>query len=116
MMWLVGSSSNHPLNFGILRESLVDIGAQVGSYKMGSFVSFVKSRGFRLATYRKLGVWGDCGGGKCGGGTPTIGDNWCALELDWVKFLKGDLIGNELIKDDPSTTNDNNVVPNGGSQ
>jgi hypothetical protein len=75
MMWLVGSSSDHPLNFGILRGILVDIGSQFRSDKMGSFVSFVKSRGFRLATYGKLGVWGDLGGEKCGGGTPTIGDN-----------------------------------------
>jgi hypothetical protein len=54
MIWLVGSSHNFISNIGIFEGSLVGMGGQTKSCKMGSFVSFIKSRRFRLAMYGKL--------------------------------------------------------------
>ena len=62
--WLAGSSPSFPSNFGISEGSLVGILGQVGSCKMGSFMSLVKSGMLRDANY---------GIGRVGGGlVPTI--------------------------------------------
>ena len=57
--WLVGSSPGFPSNFGISEGSLVGILGHVGSCKMGSFVSLVKSGMLRDAKY---GMGGGSGG------------------------------------------------------
>jgi len=56
MMWLAGSSPGLPSNLGMSDDNLVGIFGQVASCKMGSFVSFVKSRRFKEAKYGKMGV------------------------------------------------------------
>jgi hypothetical protein len=55
--WLAGSSPSFPSNFGISKGSLVGILGHVGSCKMGSFMSLVKSGILRDAKY-VIGVFG----------------------------------------------------------
>jgi hypothetical protein len=62
--WLAGCSPDFPSNFGIFEGSLVGILGHVGSCKMGSFMSLVKSRMLRDSKYGM--------GGFGGGLFPTI--------------------------------------------
>jgi hypothetical protein len=62
--WLVGSSPYFPSKFGISESNFVGILDQVGSCKMGSFVSLVKSRILRYDKY-EIGIFG-------GGLVPSI--------------------------------------------
>jgi hypothetical protein len=57
--WLVGSCPGFPSNFGIFEGSLVGILGHVGSCKMGSFVSLVKSE---MLKDTKYGIGGGGGG------------------------------------------------------
>jgi hypothetical protein len=53
MIWLGGSSPSLPSNFRIFEGSLVGMGSQAGSCKIGSMVNFVKYKGFKLDIYGK---------------------------------------------------------------
>jgi hypothetical protein len=55
IMWLVGSSVGFPPNFGMSKGNLVGMLGQVGSCKIGSFVSLVKYGMLRDAKYGKFG-------------------------------------------------------------
>ena len=56
--WLVRYSPGFPSNFGIYEGSLIGILVHVGSCKMGSFVSLVKSGMLRYAKYGMGGFGG----------------------------------------------------------
>jgi hypothetical protein len=56
--WLAGSSPDFPSNLGISEGSLVGILGHVGSCKMGSFMSLVKSGMLRDAKYGMGGFGG----------------------------------------------------------
>jgi hypothetical protein len=64
MTWLAGSSPAFPSNFGMSEGSLVGNAGHVGSCKIGSLVSLVRSGMLREAKY------GICSGGE--GLAPTI--------------------------------------------
>jgi hypothetical protein len=56
--WLAGSSPGFSSNFGISEGSLVGILGHVGSCKMGSFMSLVKSGMLRDVKYGIVGFGG----------------------------------------------------------
>jgi len=49
MIWLEGSSSGLPSNFGISKGSFFGILGQLGSWWMGSLINMFKSGRFKLA-------------------------------------------------------------------
>jgi len=51
MKWLVGSSTYFLVNLGMSNASLVGMGGQAGSCKMGPLISFAKSGRFDEAKY-----------------------------------------------------------------
>ena len=58
MTWLVGYSPDLPSNLGMFEGSLVGILGHVGSCKIGSFMSLLRSRMLRDAKYSMGGVGG----------------------------------------------------------
>jgi hypothetical protein len=58
MTWLARSSLAFPSNLGMSEGSLVGITGHVGSWNIGSFVSFLRSGMLREAKYRI------CSGGR----------------------------------------------------
>lgn len=55
MMGLIGSSTTCPSNFGISKESLVDMVGQVGLWAIRLLINLLKLRNLRSTMYGKHG-------------------------------------------------------------
>ena len=101
MTWLQGSSPTLLSNFGMPKGSLVDMVDQMASWWMGSLVSLIKSRIFRLAIKGRL--WAVSyyePVGLVGGAYEVIvkcGIKGWVVELDILGLLGGGLVEEDTI-------------------